>query len=402
MMDSVKHFIRHGSLVMQIFMGLVFGIALAVLWPDAARATILFGTLFVGALKAVAPLLVFVLVMSSIANHQKGVQTNMGTVLILYAVGTFAAALVAAGGSFLFPMELTLKPVTEELSPPGNVLQVLKNLVLSMVDNPFKALMNANYIGVLTWAVVIGLGLRHADRATHKVLGDVSDAISWVVRLVIRFAPFGVMGLVADAILTSGWDVLLQYVQLLGLLIGCMLIVALVVNPLIVWFMTRRNPFPLVFTCLRESGVTAFFTRSSAANIPVNMELAKRLGLNRDTYAISLPLGATINMAGAAVTINVLTLAAVFTLGIPVDFGTTLLLCLVASIAACGVSGVAGGSLLLIPMACSLFGIPNDISMQVVGVGFVIGVLQDAFETALNSSTDVLFTAAADPVMRAR
>ena len=402
MMDSVKHFIRHGSLVMQIFMGLVFGIALAVLWPDAARATILFGTLFVGALKAVAPLLVFVLVMSSIANHQKGVQTNMGTVLILYAAGTFAAALVAAGGSFLFPMELTLKPVTEELSPPGNVLQVLKNLVLSMVDNPFKALMNANYIGVLTWAVVIGLGLRHADRATHKVLGDVSDAISWVVRLVIRFAPFGVMGLVADAILTSGWDVLLQYVQLLGLLIGCMLIVALVVNPLIVWFMTRRNPFPLVFTCLRESGVTAFFTRSSAANIPVNMELAKRLGLNRDTYAISLPLGATINMAGAAVTINVLTLAAVFTLGIPVDFGTTLLLCLVASIAACGVSGVAGGSLLLIPMACSLFGIPNDISMQVVGVGFVIGVLQDAFETALNSSTDVLFTAAADPVMRAR
>ena len=402
MMDSIRHFIRHGSLVVQIFMGLVVGIALAMLWPEAARATILFGTLFVGALKAVAPLLVFVLVMSSIANHQKGVQTNMGTVLILYAVGTFAAALVAAGGSFLFPMELTLKPVAEALSPPGDVLQVLKNLVLSMVDNPVKALMHANYIGVLTWAVVIGLGLRHADGTTRKLLGDVSDAVSWVVRLVIRFAPFGVMGLVVDAILTSGWDVLKQYVQLLGLLIGCMLIVALVVNPLIVWFMTRRNPFPLVFTCLRESGVTAFFTRSSAANIPVNMELAKRLGLNRDTYAISLPLGATINMAGAAVTINVLTLAAVHTLGIPVDFGTTLLLCLVASIAACGVSGVAGGSLLLIPMACSLFGIPNDISMQVVGVGFVIGVLQDAFETALNSSTDVLFTAAADPVMRAR
>lgn len=402
MMDSIRHFIRHGSLVVQIFTGLVVGIALAMLWPEAARATILFGTLFVGALKAVAPLLVFVLVMSSIANHQKGVQTHMGTVLILYAVGTFAAALVAAGGSFLFPMELTLKPVAEALSPPGDVLQVLKNLVLGMVDNPVKALMHANYIGVLTWAVVIGLGLRHADGTTRKLLGDVSDAVSWVVRLVIRFAPFGVMGLVVDAILTSGWDVLKQYVQLLGLLIGCMLIVALVVNPLIVWFMTRRNPFPLVFTCLRESGVTAFFTRSSAANIPVNMELAKRLGLNRDTYAISLPLGATINMAGAAVTINVLTLAAVHTLGIPVDFGTTLLLCLVASIAACGVSGVAGGSLLLIPMACSLFGIPNDISMQVVGVGFVIGVLQDAFETALNSSTDVLFTAAADPVMRAR
>lgn len=402
MMDSIKHFIRHGSLVMQIFMGLMVGIALAILWPDAARATILFGTLFVGALKAVAPLLVFVLVMSSIANHEKGVQTNMRTVLVLYAVGTFAAALVAAGGSFLFPMELTFKPVTEELSPPGNVIQVLKNLVLSMVDNPFKALMNANYIGVLTWAIVLGLGLRHADRATHRILVDVSDAVSWVVRLVIRFAPFGVMGLVADSVLTSGWDVLVHYLTLLGLLIGCMLVVALVVNPIIVAVMTRRNPFPLVFTCLRESGVTAFFTRSSAANIPVNMELAKRLGLNRDTYAISLPLGATINMAGAAVTINVLTLAAVHTLGIPVDFGTTLLLCVVASIAACGVSGVAGGSLLLIPMACSLFGIPNDISMQVVGVGFVIGVLQDAFETALNSSTDVLFTAAADPVMRAR
>lgn len=401
-MDSIKHFIRHGSLVMQIFMGLMVGIALAILWPDAARATILFGTLFVGALKAVAPLLVFVLVMSSIANHEKGVQTNMRTVLVLYAVGTFAAALVAAGGSFLFPMELTFKPVTEELSPPGNVIQVLKNLVLSMVDNPFKALMNANYIGVLTWAIVLGLGLRHADRATHRILVDVSDAVSWVVRLVIRFAPFGVMGLVADSVLTSGWDVLVHYLTLLGLLIGCMLVVALVVNPIIVAVMTRRNPFPLVFTCLRESGVTAFFTRSSAANIPVNMELAKRLGLNRDTYAISLPLGATINMAGAAVTINVLTLAAVHTLGIPVDFGTTLLLCVVASIAACGVSGVAGGSLLLIPMACSLFGIPNDISMQVVGVGFVIGVLQDAFETALNSSTDVLFTAAADPVMRAR
>ena len=402
MIDSIRHYIRNGSLVTQIFMGLMVGIALAILWPGAARATILFGTLFVGALKAVAPLLVFVLVMSSIANHEKGVQTNMRTVLVLYAVGTFAAALVAAGGSFLFPMELTFKPVTEELSPPGNVLQVLKNLVLSMVDNPFKALMNANYIGVLTWAIVLGLGLRHADRATHRILVDVSDAVSWVVRLVIRFAPFGVMGLVADSVLTSGWDVLVHYLALLALLIGCMLVVALVVNPIIVAVMTRRNPFPLVFTCLRESGVTAFFTRSSAANIPVNMELAKRLGLNRDTYAISLPLGATINMAGAAVTINVLTLAAVHTLGIPVDFGTTLLLCVVASIAACGVSGVAGGSLLLIPMACSLFGIPNDISMQVVGVGFVIGVLQDAFETALNSSTDVLFTAAADPVMRAR
>ena len=395
MMDSIRHFIRHGSLVVQIFMGLVVGIALAMLWPEAARATILFGTLFVGALKAVAPLLVFVLVMSSIANHQKGVETNMGTVLILYAVGTFAAALVAAGGSFLFPMELTLKPVAEALSPPGDVLQVLKNLVLSMVDNPVKALMHANYIGVLTWAVVIGLGLRHADGTTRKLLGDVSDAVSWVVRLVIRFAPFGVMGLVVDAILTSGWDVLKQYVQLLGLLIGCMLIVALVVNPLIVWFMTRRNPFPLVFTCLRESAVTAFFTRSSAANIPVNLELCRRLELHEDTYSISIPLGATINMAGAAITIAVMSLAAAHTVGIVVDLPTALLLSVVSALGACGASGVAGGSLLLIPMACNLFGIPTDVAMQVVAIGFIIGVVQDSVETALNSSTDVLFTAAA-------
>lgn len=393
-MDSIKHFIRHGSLVTQIFMGLMVGIALAILWPDAARATILFGTLFVGALKAVAPLLVFVLVMSSIANHEKGVQTNMRTVLVLYAVGTFAAALVAAGGSFLFPMELTFKPVTEELSPPGNVIQVLKNLVLSMVDNPFKALMNANYIGVLTWAIVLGLGLRHADRATHRILVDVSDAVSWVVRLVIRFAPFGVMGLVADSVLTSGWDVLVHYLTLLGLLIGCMLVVALVVNPIIVAVMTRRNPFPLVFTCLRESGVTAFFTRSSAANIPINLALCKRMGLHEDTYSITIPLGATVNMAGAAITITVMTMAAAHTLGIRVDIPTAILLSIVASFAAAGVSGVAGGSLLLIPMACALFGIQADVAMQVVAIGFVISVVQDSAETALNSSTDVVFTAA--------
>ncbi len=386
----------------QIIIGLLVGIALALLWPAGAQASILLGTLFVGALKAVAPILVFVLVMSSIANHQKGVQTNMRTVLMLYLVGTFAAALVAVIASQVWPMTLQLRAITETLSPPGNVAQVLKNLVMSMVDNPVNALTKANYIGVLTWAIVLGLGLRHANPATHKVVGDLADAVSWAVRLVIRFAPLGVMGLVADAVRTAGIDALLQYVQLLALLVGCMLFVALVVNPLIVWWQTRHNPYPLVFTCLRESGITAFFTRSSAANIPVNMALAERLGLHRDTYSISIPLGATINMAGAAVTITVLTLAAVHTLGISVDFGSSLLLSVIASIAACGASGVAGGSLLLIPMACSLFGIPNDVAVQVVGVGFIIGVLQDAVETALNSSTDVLFTAAADPVMRAR
>lgn len=401
-MNSASYFIQKTSLVTQIIIGLLVGIALALLWPAGAQASILLGTLFVGALKAVAPILVFVLVMSSIANHQKGVQTNMRTVLMLYLVGTFAAALVAVIASQVWPMTLQLRAITETLSPPGNVAQVLKNLVMSMVDNPVNALTKANYIGVLTWAIVLGLGLRHANPATHKVVGDLADAVSWAVRLVIRFAPLGVMGLVADAVRTAGIDALLQYVQLLALLVGCMLFVALVVNPLIVWWQTRHNPYPLVFTCLRESGITAFFTRSSAANIPVNMALAERLGLHRDTYSISIPLGATINMAGAAVTITVLTLAAVHTLGISVDFGSSLLLSVIASIAACGASGVAGGSLLLIPMACSLFGIPNDVAVQVVGVGFIIGVLQDAVETALNSSTDVLFTAAADPVMRAR
>ena len=386
--------------MLQIAIGLLIGIALSIAAPSVAQATTIFGTLFVGALKALAPVLVLFLVLSSLANHQHGVQTNMRTVLTLYLVGTLAAAVTAVIASQIWPVELTLRATAEANNPPQNVIEVLRNLIMSMVDNPVRALTNANYIGILTWAVMIGVALRHASSTTQKVASDLADAVSWAVRFVIRFAPLGVMGLVADSILTSGLGELLRYAELLMVLIGCMVFVALVINPIIVWSQIRRNPYPLVFTCLRESGITAFFTRSSAANIPVNMNLAKRLGLNRDTYSVSIPLGATINMAGAAVTITVLTLAAVHTLKIPADLPSMILLSFVASIAACGASGVAGGSLLLIPMACSMFGISNDVAMQVVGVGFVIGVLQDSFETALNSSTDVLFTAAADPAMK--
>ena len=401
-MKVLLDFLNKTSLVLQIAVGLVVGIILALVAPSVAEGLTLAGSLFVGALKAIAPMLVFVLVMASIANHQHGTPTNMRRILLLYVLGTFGAALTAVLASEIWKLTLSLKPVTETLSPPQNVVQVMKNLVMNMVDNPIKAMSNGNYIGILTWAVILGVGLRHANDTTKKLVSDAADAVSHAVRFVIRFAPLGVMGLVADSILTSGLAALMEYGQLLLLLIGCMLFVALLINPLIVWSQTRRNPFPLVFTCLRESGITAFFTRSSAANIPVNLALAERLGLNRNTYSVSIPLGATINMAGAAVTITVLTLAAVHTLQIPVDFGTALLLSVLASVAACGASGVAGGSLLLIPMACSLFGIPDAIAIQVVGVGFVIGVLQDAFETALNSSTDVLFTAAADPVMQQR
>ena len=384
------------SLVKRIIAGLVIGIILAVTIPDIAKPITIFGALFVGALKAIAPILVFFLVASAISQHKKGQQTNMKSVIVLYLLGTFLAALVAVVASFLFPVTLTLGSGVEDVTAPGGVVEVLKALLLNVVDNPIKALFNANYIGILSWALMLGFTLKNAAASTKLVLSNVSDALTEMVRIVIAFAPLGIMGLVFDVIATSGIGVLLGYGKLLAVLIGCMLFVALVVNPIIVYIYIRSNPFPLVFRCLRESGITAFFTRSSAANIPVNMTLCEDLGLDRDTYSVSIPLGATINMAGAAVTISVLTLAAVHTLGIPVDFGTALILSILAAISACGASGVAGGSLLLIPLAASLFGIPNDVAMQIVGVGFIIGVLQDSFETALNSSTDVLFTAAAE------
>ena len=384
------------SLVKRIIAGLIIGIILAVTVPDAAQPITIFGTLFVGALKAVAPILVFFLVASAISQHRKGQQTNMKSVIGLYLLGTFSAALVAVIMSFLFPVTLTLGSGVEDIAAPGGVVEVLKALLLNVVDNPIKALYNANYIGILTWALMLGFTLKNAAASTKLMLSNVSDALTEMVRIVIAFAPLGIMGLVFDAIATSGIGALLGYGKLLAVLIGCMLFIALIINPLIVYVYIRSNPYPLVLRCLRESGITAFFTRSSAANIPVNMTLCEDLGLDRDTYSVSIPLGATINMAGAAVTISVLTLAAVNTLGIPVDFGTALILSILAAVSACGASGVAGGSLLLIPLAASLFGIPNDVAMQIVGVGFIIGVLQDSFETALNSSTDVLFTATAE------
>jgi serine/threonine transporter len=384
------------SLVKQIIVGLIVGIILAVTIPQAAKPVVIFGSLFVGALKAIAPVLVLFLVMSAIAQHKRGQQTNMKSIIFLYLLGTFLAGLIAVLASFIFPVGLTLVKGAEGVTPPGGVVEVLKTLLMNVVDNPVNAIVNANYIGILAWAILLGLALRNAADTTKTLISNFSDAVSKLVTWVIKFAPLGIMGLVFESITANGIDALLGYVKLLAVLIGCMLFVALVVNPIIVYAAIRQNPYPLVFKCLKESGITAFFTRSSASNIPVNMRLCENLGLNKDSYSVSIPLGATINMAGAAVTISVLTLAAVHTLEIQVDLPTAILLSILSAICACGASGVAGGSLLLIPLACSLFGIPADVAMQVVGVGFIIGVLQDSFETALNSSTDVLFTATSE------
>lgn len=387
--------INNTSLVTQILIGMVAGILLAQFVPSAAKTAGLMGTLFVGALKAVAPVLVLLLVTASIAGHKQGQKTSIRPLLILYLFGTFCAAAVAVVASFAFPSVLHLSTQNADIVPPGGITEVLNTLLFSVVANPVKALLEGNYIGILAWAIALGLSLRHAGETTKTLITDLSNAVSSIVRGVIRCAPLGIMGLVASTFAETGFSALLGYAHLLMVLIGCMLFVALVVNPLIVFWKIKRNPYPLVFMCLKESGVTAFFTRSSAANIPVNMALCEKLRLPEETYAVSIPLGATINMAGAAITITVLSMAAVHTLGISVDIATAVLLSVVATISACGASGVAGGSLLLIPLACSLFGISNDVAMQVVAVGFIIGVLQDSAETALNSSTDVLFTAAA-------
>lgn len=391
----MTRFVRETSLIAQISIGLVCGIALAVLAPDLARATGLLGDIFIAALKAVAPVLVFVLVAASIARHRSGRPTHIRPVLMLYVLGTLAAAVVAVIASFAFPTTLVLDAPQVGGSPPGGIIGVLKYLLLSAGTNPVKALMEANFIAILSWAIGLDILLRHAAETTRVMLSDLSDAVSKIVKVVIRFAPLGIFGLVASTLAESGMGALLGYGRLLLVIVGSMLFVALVMNPLIVFWKTRRNPYPLVFTCLRESAITAFFTRSSAANIPINLTLCKRLNLHEDIYSISIPLGATINMAGAAITITVMTLAAAHTLGVSVDLPTALLLCIVSALAACGVSGVAGGSLPLIPMACNLFGISTDVAMQVMAIGFVISVVQDSAETALNSSTDVLFTAAA-------
>lgn len=384
------------SLVKRIVVGIIVGLVLALTLPKGASWIAIFGSLFVGALKAVAPVLVLFLVIHAIAAHKSGKKTNMKSILGLYVIGTLLAGLVAVAASFMFPVTLTLTTGAENLSAPEGIVEVLETLLFSVVANPIDALISANYLGILMWAVILGLALKNASQSTKDVLGSFSAAMTKVVQWVINLAPLGIMGLVFSAVVDTGISALKAYGALILILVGCMLFIAFVMNPLIVYIYTRKNPYPLVLTVLRESGITAFFTRSSAANIPVNMKLAEKLGLDEDTYAVSIPLGATINMAGAAVTIAVLTLAAVNTLGIEVDFMTALLLSVVAAVSAAGASGVAGGSLLLIPLACSLFGVPNDIAMQVVGVGFIIGVIQDSCETALNSSSDVLFTATAE------
>lgn len=380
--------------MLQIGIGIVCGIALAVVAPNVAASAMLLGSLFVQALKAVAPILVLVLVASALANQRASHSAQLRPIIGLYLVGTILAAFLAVFMSTLFPTTLALTVTDLSLSPPQGITEVLNNLLFKLIDNPISALMNGNFIGILVWGVALGVTLRHSADSTRRVVQDVSDAVTLIVRVVIRLAPLGVFGLVAGNLAESGVSALAGYAQVLSVLVGSMLIVALLINPIIVYIMTKRNPYPLVFTALRESGITAFFTRSSAANIPVNLALCERLDLEKDTYAVSIPLGATINMGGAAITITVLTMAATHTLGIDVDLATALLLSVVAALSACGASGVAGGSLLLIPLSCGLFGIPNDIALQVVAVGFVISILQDSAETALNSSTDVVFTAA--------
>ncbi|MDO9757618.1 serine/threonine transporter SstT [Glaesserella parasuis] len=392
--QSLSSKILDGNLVLRIAAGLMLGICLALVSPDAAKSVGVLGQFFVKSLRAIAPILVFVLVMASIANKEVGSDSRLKPILVMYVLGTFVAAVTAVILSYLFPTTLELVTSPEGLAPPQGVGEVLKTVVFNLVDNPLGAITNGNFIGILAWSIGLGIALRHAAPSTKVMLNDISDAVSFVVKVVIAFAPIGVFGLVAETMATNGADAFIGYARLLAVLLGAMAIVAFILNPLLVYWKIRRNPYPLTITCLRESGVTAFFTRSSAANIPVNMGLAKRLGIKEEIYSIAIPLGANINMAGAAITITVLTLAATYTQGIVPDFSTAVLLSIVASICACGASGVAGGSLLLIPLACSLFNIPNDVAAQVIGVGFIIGVIQDSAETALNSSTDVLFTAA--------
>lgn len=385
------------SLVKRILCGLVIGAILGVAVPQATAIGIL-GNLFVGALKAIAPILVFFLVMAALACGQEGGGKTMGRVVVLYLIGTFAAAVIAVLACHFIPVVLPLGSgaSTEGWTAAGGVGEVFANLLNNIVANPIGSMVNANYLGILFWAVIFGLALKKSSESTKKALNDFSEAVTFAVRAVISCAPFGIMGLVFTTVSTSGLGIFTEYGKVLAVLVGCMAFVALILNPIIVFTQIKDNPYPLVGKCLKDSFITAFFTRSSAANIPVNMTLCEELGLDEDNYSISIPLGATINMAGAAITITVMTLACVNTLGMEVPLAMKILLSFVAAISACGASGVAGGSLLLIPLACSLFGISNDIAMQVVGIGFIIGVVQDSCETGLNSSTDALFTAAAE------
>ena len=382
------------DLTLQIVIGILIAIAVSLVSKEWAQSLSIFGVLFVQSLKAVAPVLVFFLVASAIANQPQNQDPKLRPILFLYIIGTLCAAVLAVIMSTLFPTNLQLNVTDVVLSAPQGISEVLNNLLFKLVDNPVSAIMNGNFIGILVWGAAIGIGLRRSSETTKLTFSDLSQAITQLVRVIIRLAPIGILGLVAGSLAESGLQVLADYARILMVLISSMLIMALCVNPLIVWLKTRKNPYPVVFIALRESGVTAFFTRSSAANIPVNISLCEKLGLQRNIFAVSIPLGAIINMGGAAITISILTLAATNTLGISVDFSSAILLCVISALSACGASGVAGGSLLLIPLSCSLFGIPDDVAMQVVAVGFVISVLQDSAETALNSSTDVVFTSA--------
>lgn len=385
------------KLIHQIAFGLIFGILMATFVPSSVPFLKIFGDLFVKALKSVAPVLVFFLVIHAISQKRNSEGGSMKPIVILYMTSTFFASIVGVSYSFLFPTTLSLQTAGESVaSAPSGIGEVIFNLVMNTIDNPLHAILAANYISILVWAVIFGLALRNASEDMKKLLNDASLAIATVVAWVIRFAPLGIMGLVAGSVGSDGISALFGYLHLLAVLIGGYATVAFIINPVLVYLHIRRNPYPLIMTAIRESGVYAFFTRSSAANIPVNLSLCKRLGLNPDMYTISIPLGAAVNTAGASVTISVLSLAAAHTMGIPVDLPTAFLLCLVATIGACGSSGVAGGSLLLIPVACASFGIGNDLAMQVVGVGFIISVLEDSCETALNSSSDVVFTATAE------
>lgn len=384
------------SLILRILIGMFIGAFLGLVWTKATGIAIL-GTIFVGALKGVAPILVFILVLNALANTRQGVGGRFKTVTFFYMLGTFLAASTAVIASFIFPVTIKLDTQGATNTPPNGLGEILSNLFSNMVANPINAIGQGNYVGILFWAIVFGLSLKKfAKCETLTFMKDLSEMVSDTVHIVIQFAPLGICGLMYSVVAENGLAIFVDYGKLLLLLVGCMLLVALVFDPLIIWLFTHKNPYPLTLKCLRGSGVTAFFTRSSAANIPVNMDLCKNLGLDQDFYSVSIPLGATINMGGAAVTISVMTLAVAHTMGVQLDFATTIILCFLSTLGACGASGVAGGSLLLIPMACSLFGIVQDIAMQAVAVGFVIGVVQDSVETAVNSSTDVMFTATAE------
>ncbi|MDD4515719.1 serine/threonine transporter SstT [Massilibacteroides sp.] len=393
---NFKNFILRGNLVVQISIGLMLGIVSGIFFPAVSSSLYVLGELFLTALKAAAPILVFFLIISSIANHKSEQKTNIRSVLYLYLLGTFLSAVTAVLASAIFPSTITLRgEQTMDMLPPSGIFDVFRDILFKIVDNPVNALVSTNFIGILAWAIGFGIFMRKCSDQTKQLFNDLSDILIKIIRVIIRFAPIGIFGLVASTIAETGISTLLEYLHVVLVLVGTMLFIALVINPLIVYLKIKRNPYPLVFTCLKESGITAFFIRSSAANVPVNLNLARKLDLDKDTYSVSIPLGATINMEGAAVTITVLTLAAVHTLGIEIDLLTAILLSIISALGACGASGVPGGSLLLIPVAASLFNIPTDTAMMVVGVGMTISVIQDSMETALNSSTDILFTAAA-------